>query len=564
MGADQSTTGCTSGPRALFSLAEWREWKQKRGKGGLGSQMRVAGLYHVNQPLESKYTLAETNLGTGMSGPVRLARGKARTAIAHREFAVKTFKKTKALNLDQVKKEVMIFLSLDHPNIARLEDVFDCNTEIHLVMEKLEGGELFQRLVDRGAYAEGVAADACRSMCYAVAYLHSHQPPVVHRDLKPENFLYAKKDSNDLKLIDFGLSTFWDSSVDRRMSEYCGTAAYMAPEVQSRGSYTEKCDIFSLGVISYIMLTGHPPFASSLNMYAYSLYDQEKFVRLSGAARSFVRSFMAEDPSKRPSASQALESPWLRDGGQAPTATIDSEVLRSMRRFSTASRFRRACLNMMAWSLTSEDRSHLQACFEKMDSNGDGKISLSELRTALERNFDVNSAEATELFRNVDDGDDEICYSEFIAVAMHERVRMHEDALWATFSRIDRGNKGVITADDLSSILDDGFGSVDAEELLREVDRDGSGQVSCQAFVEYLTSWEDEAPGRQTQEEPRQEVKRMRTSLAARLIDREREREQLQAEAARPWKTFSPTPTRRVSYPLKRTGGRMVQSWAPA
>mmetsp|Transcript_54531 Transcript_54531/g.170388 ORF Transcript_54531/g.170388 Transcript_54531/m.170388 type:complete len:350 (-) Transcript_54531:165-1214(-) len=349
------------------------------------------------------------------------------------------------------------------------------------------------------------------------------------------------------------------------MSEYCGTASYMAPEVKGRQPYTEKCDIFSLGVISYVLLTGHPPFVSSTEMGKYRPFDQPAFLSISKAAQGFVRSLLRTDAAARPSAAQALEDPWIKEGGQLHTASIDPGVLRSMQRFSNASHFRRACLNMMAWSLTSEDRAQLRAEFVKMDTNEDGRISLNELRQALESNFSINSEEATALFRNLDDGDDEICYSEFIAVAMQERVRMHEDALWATLSRFDRGNKGFVTAADLRSILDEGFENVDAEALLREVDPDHKGQVSCQAFVEYLTSWEDEPPRPQAIEEISDEGpgawKVERASLAARLIDLQREREL--AEDSRPWKSFSAGQRRQTAIdPLQRPGGRLVQSWS--
>lgn len=568
MGADLSSTGCAAGPTSLFSLAEWREWRQRR---GYNHGLSVSSRYHVNRPLASKYELSDDILGTGMSGPVRLAHGKAGTAIGHRQFAVKTFKKRRGPAMISVKREVMIMLSLDHPNVARVEDVFDLQTEIHLVMERLEGGELFERIVRQGKYAEDVAAEACRAMCRSVAYLHSQNPPIVHRDLKPENFLYARDDSNYLKLIDFGLSTFWDRGVNPRMQEWCGTTAYKAPEIQRQSPYTETCDIFSLGVIAYVLLTGHPPFLSSLEIHKYSPFNQPTFQSISKTGQAFVRSLLETDPGSRPSATWALEHAWLVEGCQPRGAELDEGVLKQMRRFATASQFKRTCLNMLAWSLTAQDREHLESCFTRLDKNDDGRISLNEMRSALEDNFSINSADATELFRKMDDGDDEICYTDFLAVAMQERVRMHEDALWVTFSRFDRGNKGVITADDLRAMLDGDFQGCDADEILAEVDRQGCGQVTCEAFVDFLTSWEDEEPAApelpvaallSAGASPATQQKR-RASLASRLIDRQRERDEKEAGGKRLWNTFSVSSTRQQAAPnpLQRTGTRLVKSF---
>jgi len=128
-------------------------------------------------------------------------------------------------------------LVLDHPHVVRLENVYESDEELHLVMEYMSGGELWTRLNSQAnkQYSEQVAADTTRQMLLAVAYLHSHQ--VVHRDLKLENFLYEKEDSDHVKLIDFGFARFWDGRT--MMHYFCGTPSYIAPEVVER-SYTEK------------------------------------------------------------------------------------------------------------------------------------------------------------------------------------------------------------------------------------------------------------------------------------------------------------------------------------
>jgi len=535
---------------------------------GEANRLALTGRYHLNQPLETKYSLENKNLGTGMNGPVRLAKGKAGGDLEKRSFAVKALSKKLSTDMEKVKREVRIYLNIDHPNIARLVDVFDTNSTLYLVMECLEGGELFDRIAQGGAYAEGKAVDACKEMFAAVAYLHQQEPPIVHRDLKPENFMYDKKGSGHLKLIDFGLSMFWDRQANHKMSDACGTLGYMAPECLRRQPYTEKCDIFSLGVIAYILLTGHPPFLQANRMDEYKPFKQRTFARLSEGARKFVRILLDVDAVNRPTAVSAMQDPWMKNDQGLQDAAIDVEVLRSMQRYCSASQFRRACLSMVAWSLTSDDRRQLENTFLELDKNKDGRISLSEVKTVLEDSYCINSEDFVALFSRLEGGSEhEICYSEFLAAAMQERVRMHEYALSAAFSRFDQRNKGYITNDDLKAMLS--LEGVSAEELLREVDIQGTGRITRQAFLDYLLAEDDSSdeesavaatPVTDSEDSGRRAQRRSsRRELAALVIDGEREREVLEKVAPRPYYSFSPTSTRIVGpNPLQRRAKKPI------
>lgn len=455
----------------------------------------VGGRYSTTRHLEHDYSLDGRVVGSGMNGPVRLATGKEDS----RKYAVKSFKKRglSGRKRQELKSEAEIYLTLDHPHIARLEMVYETADDLHLVMEYMAGGELYNRLSKRKRYTEEGAALTIRQVLLAVAYLHTHQ--IVHRDLKLENFLYESEASDHLKLIDFGFAKFWHANLGSKMSQACGSLHYVAPEVLEH-SYTEKADMWSAGVIAYMLLTGSPPFFGSdeevlLKIRAGKPHWSSRFHTLSGHAKSFVEGMLVKDPVARFSAQQALDHPFVQENGHVAgeETELDCEIVQCLRRFAHASHFRRAALSMMAWSLSSEDRALLQQQFLLLDQENRGTITHQELKRVLEEHFHVESAEAEALFSSLDtDHDDEIEYSEFMAAAMLGRIDVHEDLLRRTFARFDTHETGLITAEDLRVVLGDHFEGVDMDELISEVDTTGAGRISFDDFLMYFKTLDGE------------------------------------------------------------------------
>ncbi|CAK9011332.1 unnamed protein product [Durusdinium trenchii] len=192
-----------------------------------------------------------------------------------------------------------LFLSMDHPRVARLMDVYETEGRLSLVMECMEGGELFTRVMDREVFPEKDAAHTAWQMLLALNYIHSHG--IVHRDIKLENFMYARKDTDHLKLIDFGLSKVWEPNT--KMEASCGTLGYIAPEVLNK-TYSSKCDLWSLGVIVYILLSGCMPFAGSeyhqITCIMSGMYDMEdeEWTCISRSAKDFVAWRPGASPQK--------------------------------------------------------------------------------------------------------------------------------------------------------------------------------------------------------------------------------------------------------------------------
>eukprot|EP00401_Gymnodinium_catenatum_P009775 CAMPEP_0117556844 /NCGR_PEP_ID=MMETSP0784-20121206/52019_1 /TAXON_ID=39447 /ORGANISM="" /LENGTH=287 /DNA_ID=CAMNT_0005354133 /DNA_START=120 /DNA_END=979 /DNA_ORIENTATION=- len=261
-------------------------------------------------------------LGEGCSGAVVLARGRLDGHL--KKISTKKVKDKAALQ--QLASEVEIYLALDHPHIAALHDVYETDKEIMLLTEYCEGGELYAKLYIAGTYTESDAAHATREMLLSIGYLHAHS--IVHRDLKLENFLYTSRSpGSPLKLIDFGFAKLWDPST--LMMATCGSIAYVSPDVLRGHGYTSKCDLWSLGVIVFMLLAGYPPFhGSDALMRGFILHGKvdwshkRRWKHVSANAIDFVRSLLTWDPSKRLDAQQALRHRWIVEvtsqGGAQP------------------------------------------------------------------------------------------------------------------------------------------------------------------------------------------------------------------------------------------------------
>jgi calcium-dependent protein kinase len=252
-------------------------------------------------------------LGKGCSGSV--VKGVCRRTGY--EVAIKSYCKRgmSREDLHALKSEANIYMGLDHENIAKLLHVYEDNDNLSFVMELCSGKELFHRLQGRGVFSEQEAQHAVQQMCETIA--HNHQHGIVHRDLKLENWLYEHdKPGASLKLIDFGFAVEWDQK--RPLNMRCGTMDYMAPEVYME-SYTNKCDMWSLGVIAYALLDGHLPFCAKTDsdlrgkiQSCELTFPQERWGKISELARDFVEKLLTLRCEDRMSAEECLRHPWLQ------------------------------------------------------------------------------------------------------------------------------------------------------------------------------------------------------------------------------------------------------------
>ena len=249
------------------------------------------------------------------------------------EYAVKIIQKKhlEQRERDRLTMETNILKRVRHPNIIALKAVCETDEELFLIMELAEGGELFEHIVNQGAYSEDVAIDITQQIVSAISYLHDLN--IVHRDIKPENILLKRKGTLELKLADFGLSKMFDATV--RMQTTCGSPGYVAPEVLTDDLYGREVDMWSVGVITYVLLSGFPPFYSEnikelFQQIMIAKYDfpVQYWSTVSEPAKDFVRKLLVRNPASRMSAGMALEHPWLTrsNGGSGGNLSVANNM----------------------------------------------------------------------------------------------------------------------------------------------------------------------------------------------------------------------------------------------
>ncbi|XP_042433738.1 CDPK-related kinase 3-like isoform X3 [Zingiber officinale] len=296
---------------------------------------------------------------------------------------------TTPISIEDVRREVKILKALSgHKNLVKFYEACEDTLNVYIVMELCKGGELLDRILSRGGrYTEEDAKVIIVQILSVVAFCHLQG--VVHRDLKPENFLFAANDEHaDMKLIDFGLSDF--IKPDERLNDIVGSAYYVAPEVLHR-SYSTEADIWSIGVITYILLCGSRPFWSRTEsgIFRSVLRADPNFVDspwpdISPVAKDFVRRLLNKDYRKRMTAAQALTHPWLRDAQrQIP---LDMLIYRLVKSYLRATPLRQSALKALSKALTEDELFYMRLQFMLLEPTNDGYISLDNFRMALFQN----------------------------------------------------------------------------------------------------------------------------------------------------------------------------------
>ncbi|CAE7431579.1 CPK2, partial [Symbiodinium microadriaticum] len=424
------------------------------------------------------YRVDHSELGHGHYGVVR----KCQNRQTKEYFAVKTIKKSKVGRLETLKREIEILKTMDHPNIIKLYDVFEDDKYLHLVTELCTGGELFDRIIEKTKmHVLKDASQIIKSVLNAIEYCH-HVHNICHRDLKPENFLFATPAADSqLKIIDFGLSRY-DDEIEH-MSTKVGTPYYIAPEVLTR-KYDKECDLWSIGVVTYVLLCGYPPFYGDTDAEIFASVKRGEFDfpspdwdDISTQAKHFIRACLKIDASKRPTAREALEHPWFTAGTQHSVPHTMHSIKGSLERFINMNKLKRAALQVIAEQLTETELHGLRATFDAMDLNRDGKLTYTEIQTALEeQGFDMLKDELRQLMEGLGvESSNEIQYSEFLAATMDMNHAIREENILRAFQQFDTDGSGSLTIPELVAIM----GSEEhAREVAGEIDLNGDGVIS--------------------------------------------------------------------------------------
>ncbi|XP_040279994.1 calcium/calmodulin-dependent protein kinase type 1G-like [Bufo bufo] len=263
-------------------------------------------------------------LGSGAFSEVFLVKHRA---TGH-HYALKCIKKVNSARDRSLENEIAVLKKIKHDNIVTLEDIYESSSHFYLVMQLVSGGELFDRILERGVYTEKDASTVIRQVLSAVKYLHDNG--IVHRDLKPENLLYLTPDENaKIMITDFGLSKMEESGI---MSTACGTPGYVAPEVLAQKPYSKAVDCWSIGVITYILLCGYPPFYEETESKLFEKikdgsyeFESPFWDDISKSAKDFIDCLLEKDPKKRYNCESALKHPWI-----AGNTALHRDIYRSV------------------------------------------------------------------------------------------------------------------------------------------------------------------------------------------------------------------------------------------
>ncbi|CAI2366995.1 unnamed protein product [Moneuplotes crassus] len=441
----------------------------------------------------------ERKIGKGANGDVYHAINK----ITNIERAIKKIPKSKISNIEYFLREVNTLKQLDHPNVIKLFEIYESANDVYLVQELCTGGELLDQILNENGLSENKAAIIFKQILQAILYCNSNK--ISHRDLKPENFMFASnKEGAVLKLIDFGVArSYYKKEVLAfnqviRMKTRAGTTYFMAPEV-ILNNYTESCDMWSAGVILYIILSGVPPFGGETDQEVLENilrgeydFDDEIWDEISEEAKDLIEKLLVAE-EERLTPKQALEHSWI-----AGYSRLDSAVLLShkhterLRNFQKSKKLKKAVLTYLASRVSDEDIINEMKIFFKLDRNKDGYITLKELKEGMKST--PNIEEIADILKGVDiDKNGVINYTEFIAATLDQKGLMTSESLIKdAFQLFDKNNDGSIDQNELRSTLAGVEGElIDVEvweDILKECDLDGDGKVSFDEFVHMMTN----------------------------------------------------------------------------
>ena len=406
----------------------------------------------------------------------------------------------------EILNEIQILRTLDHPNILKIFEFYSSKESYSIITELCQGGELFNEIADNAPFDEKYSAYVMFQIFSAINYCHNMK--IVHRDLKPENILIVERDKNGyprIKIADFGTSKIFEKgAVQRRL---VGSSYYIAPEVLKK-HYDEKCDIWSCGVIMYILLSGRPPFGGDndkeiMDKVALGKYDlsTSPFDKLSNSGKDLIKKLLIMDPHKRISAQEALQHPWFKENksrdlyNRIKDESTLRKLIRNLKNYKRVSIIQETALAYLVHNF-SQMKDVVNACklFNQIDVNGDGKINKQEFLKGLQQRITSNTLEkdVDQIFKNIDmDNNGYIEYEEFVRAAVSKEKFINENVLKFAFRYFDKDGSGEITFDEIESVFKESITDKSnvhqaLKDIIKEVDTNGDGIISFNEFADIM------------------------------------------------------------------------------
>jgi calcium-dependent protein kinase len=457
--------------------------------------------------IANRYQINMTEIGSGGYGKIFLAKDRQ---CEGRVVAIKKVLGLEESTTAKYMREAEIMQDLDHPSICKLFEVYQDGDVLYMVLECLHGGDLFDKIKDseQQRISEETVADIIKQVACALKYAHARG--IAHRDLKPENICFCNKGSTQVKVIDWGLGSDFTYST---MKSSVGSPTYSAPEVhsaQGEFEYTSSCDLWSLGVLTYVMICGKPPFWGSpkkqmekmmAEKYPMGLPDWEA---VSESAKDFIRRLLKAQPEQRMTMEEVLAHPFLTgvQDNQVEQPVLQ-RVLSNMVAYINAPRLFALLVASAARQLDHSDEDVNRKIFNMMDANHDGFLELQEVETAFKANFGEDSQEVSNIqriFNKLDlDGRGRLTYTEFCAAAMQEDDRIKDQSIRLAFNAFDvQHESGTISELDVMNFLarrdaNDSLPKVVYETVARDImetyDQNYDGHLDLWEFAQMMRSF---------------------------------------------------------------------------
>ena len=434
-------------------------------------------------------------LGEGTYGTVKKVRHKITKVIR----AMKIIDKNKIsfVGENSLINEINIVKSLDHPNIMKVYEFFKKDNYLYIISELLSGGELLEKINDSGYLSEEVSSFIMKQIFSAVDFCH--QKGILHRDLKPENILIeseaeAKKEFFTIKIIDFGTSGKLKDEGNDIIQDMVGTPLYVAPEILGNEKYDNKCDMWSCGVIMYMMLSGKAPFNGENEEEIYQCikkgkynFDSERWDEISDDAKDLINHLLTYDPNKRFSAKKALNHPWIIKYRRNIKINKEklNEVVINFKNYSANLKLQQLTLIYIVHNLIpKKDCEFLRELFIIFDEDGSGRLTKEKLIKGLNNVLPLKEAEI-EVNRLMDiidvDGSGFIEYEEFLRAGLNKKKIITKENLEMSFNLFDINKRGKINFQELGKILGNNKKHV-CQEILNEADVDKDGEINFNDF----------------------------------------------------------------------------------
>ena len=412
-------------------------------------------------------------LGSGSFGKVRLCLDRQCKCF---KYAIKTLKKDyfNKHNLESIVREVDILRSLDHPNIVKYFETYEEEHYIHIVMEYIPGDNLFKVITNK-KYFKFTEKEICQIMtCLLKAVLFLHHNNIVHRDIKPENILFSVPgDFDALKLIDFGLSKQNNSKNDKRR---VGTPFYMAPEM-IKGNAVFESDIWSIGIILYVMVTGKQPFRARdkenvFKKISSGIYDSKSLnnCNCSDELKDLIKKCLVKNYKKRINVETALKHNWFKlfDNNKNDFRVIDESIINSLKNFQYTNLLQKETFYYLAKLSNDKELLKLKKAFDVIDKDNSGEIEYEEIPKIFEElNIKMTDEELKAIFNSLDfHCDGKINYSEFLAGTISSLKIFKEDKLLSAFKYFDVNDVGYLTSESIILALKSNNVPIDENGLI--------------------------------------------------------------------------------------------------